>query len=55
MEKNKVSCHSLLQWIISTQGSNLGLLHCKQILYHLRHQEKGCEIVFCHMRSFLEI
>ena len=33
-----VGCHSLLQWIFLTQGSNLGLLHCKQILYHLSHQ-----------------
>ena len=24
--------------IFSTQGSNLGLLHCRQILYHLSHQ-----------------
>ena len=31
------SCHSLLQGIFPTQGSNLGLLHCKQILYYLRH------------------
>ena len=30
--------HSLLQGIFSTQGSNLGLLHCRQILYHLSHQ-----------------
>ena len=29
-----VSCHSLLQEIFLTQGSNPGLLHCKQILYH---------------------
>ena len=28
--------HSLLQWIFSTQGLNLGLLHCRQILYHQR-------------------
>ena len=27
--------HALLQGIFPTQGSNLGLLHCKQILYHL--------------------
>ena len=27
--------HSLLQGIIPTQRSNLGLLHCRQILYHL--------------------
>ena len=30
--------HSLLQGIFLTQGSNLGLLHCRQILYHLSHQ-----------------
>ena len=29
-------CHSLLQGIFQTQGSNLGLLHCRKILYHLR-------------------
>ena len=33
-----VGCHSLLQGIFPTQGSNLGLLHCRQILYHLSHQ-----------------
>ena len=27
-----VSCHSLLQGIFPTQGSNLGLLHCRQTL-----------------------
>ena len=26
--------------IFPTQGSNPGLLHCKQILYHLSHQGK---------------
>ena len=31
-------CHSLLQGIFSTQGLNLGLLHCRRILYHLSHQ-----------------
>ena len=30
--------HSLLQGIFSTQGLNQGLLHCRQILYHLSHQ-----------------
>ena len=33
-----VGCHSLLQGIFLTQGLNLGLLHCKQILYCLSHQ-----------------
>ena len=30
-----VSCHFLLQRIFPTQGSNLGLLHCRQNLYRL--------------------
>ena len=33
-----VGCHFLLQGILPTQGSNPGLLHCRQILYHLSHQ-----------------
>ena len=28
-----------LQGIFPTQGSNPGLLHCRQILYHLSHRE----------------
>ena len=34
-----VGCHALLQGIFPTQGSNPGLPHCRQILYHLSHQE----------------
>ena len=33
-----VGCHALLQGIFPTQGSNLDLPHCRQILYHLSHQ-----------------
>ena len=33
-----VGCHALLQGIFPTQGSNPGLLHCGQILYHLSLQ-----------------
>ena len=33
-----VSCHSHLQGIFLTQGSNPGLLHGRKILYHLSHQ-----------------
>ena len=33
-----VGSHPLLQGIFPTQGLNLGLLHCRQILYHLSHQ-----------------
>ena len=29
---------SLLQGVLPTQGSNLGCLHCRQILYQLGHQ-----------------
>ena len=32
-----VGSHSLLQGIFLTWGSNPGLLHCRQILYHLSH------------------
>ena len=33
-----VGCHSLLQRIFQTQGSNPGLPHCKQSLYYLSHK-----------------
>jgi len=34
----RVGSHSLLQGIFPAQGSNPGLPHCRQILYHLSHQ-----------------
>ena len=37
--KGSTETHSLLQGIFLTQGSNLGLQHCRQILYHLNHRE----------------
>ena len=37
-ENTWVGCHSLLQRTFPTQGSNPGLPHCRQILYHLCHQ-----------------
>ena len=33
-----VSCHFLIQGTFPNQGSNLGLFHCRQILYQLSHQ-----------------
>ena len=33
-----MGCHALLQGIFQTQGSNLGLLYCRWILYCLRYQ-----------------
>ena len=32
------NCHFLLQGIFPTQGSNPGLLHCRQTLNRLSHQ-----------------
>ena len=34
-----LGCHSLLQGIFLTQGLNPGLLHWREIIYHLNHQE----------------
>ena len=34
-----VGCQFLLQGIFLTQGLNLGLPHCRQILYHMSHQK----------------
>ena len=46
-----VGCHPLLQGIFLTQGSNLGLLHCRQILYSLNHQ--GWPLDSCILNKFL--
>ena len=37
-KNTEVGCHALLQGIFPTQGSNPGLPHCRQILYHLSYQ-----------------
>ena len=37
-QTTRVGSHSLLQAIFPTQGSNLGLPHCRRILYHLSHK-----------------
>ena len=39
-KKTGMGTHSLLQGSFSAQGSNPGLLYCRQILYHLSHQGK---------------
>ena len=41
-----VGCHSLLQGIFLTQRLNLGLPHCRQILYHLSHQGSTFLFIF---------
>ena len=40
-----VGCHSLLHGIFPTQGSNPGLLHCRQILYCVSHQGSLKEMI----------
>ena len=37
-QNTAAGCHSLLQGIFLTRESNWGLLHCRQILYHLSYQ-----------------
>ena len=38
-----VGCYFLLQEIFPTHGSNPGLPHCGQMLYHLSHQGRSAE------------
>ena len=40
-----MGCRSVLQGIVPTQGSNLGLPHCRQILYHLSHQRSPRNLI----------
>ena len=43
-KNTEVGCHSLLQGIFLTPGSNPGLPHCRLILYCLSHQGSLCYI-----------
>ena len=43
-----------LQVIFPTHGSNLGLLHCRQILYHLSHQGSPAMTQAAAMRTGLK-
>ena len=49
-----VGCHSLLQGMFLTQGSNAGLPHCRQIFYCLSHQGSGsiCGPLVCGQATF---
>ena len=56
-----VGCHSLLQGVFPTEGWNLGLLHCRQILNPLSHQGSPtqtiplsllCTLTLKHMPTF---
>ena len=44
-----MNCHSLLQGIFHTQGSNRHLLNYRQVLYHLRRKESYRQIKLANM------
>ena len=50
--------HSLPQRIFLTQGLNLGLLHCRQILYHLssrgspKYSPGLTPLSFCYLKHY---
>ena len=46
-----VGFHALFQGIFPTQGSNPGLLHGRQILYHLSHQGSHREVPSGSLRN----
>ena len=46
-QNTRVGGRSLLQGIFPTQGSNSGLPHCRQILYHVSHQGSPQYIYTC--------
>ena len=46
-----VGCHFLHQGILPTQGSNLGLPHCRQTLYPLSHQEYSGKRIYLSMQK----
>ena len=48
----KVYCHFLLQRLFPTQRLNLGLLHCRQILYHFSHQGSPPTSLKCFKSTF---
>ena len=49
-----MGCHSLLQGIFVTQGLNLGLLYCRQILYQGATRESSFHKGPCLVFGFLE-
>ena len=49
-KNTRVGCHALLQGFLPTQGSNPGLSHCRQILYHVSHQGSPLDFLKKHLR-----
>ena len=60
-QNTRVGCHSLLQGIFPTQGSNPGLPYCRWILHQLSHKGRlnNCILSICSpplkMKSFIYI
>ena len=52
-KNTEVGGHSLLQEIFLTQGSDLGLLNCRQIFYHLSYQGSPYICVNIQYLSFI--
>ena len=50
-----MGCQSLLQRVFPSQGSNPGLLHCRQILHCLSHQEARGQDWFCPLEASAEL
>ena len=46
-KNTRVGCHALLQGIFQTEGLNLGLVHCRWILYCLSHQKPA---ILCNIK-----
>ena len=49
-----VGCYALLQGIFPAQGSNLGPLYCRGVLYHLSHQGSPVTYITLHLRFALK-
>ena len=47
-----VGCHFLLQGSFLIQGSNPGLPHCRQMLYHLSHQGSQINSASTHKKVY---
>ena len=54
-KNTEVVCHSLLQEIFLTQGSDLGLLYCRQIFYHLSYRGSPYMCVNIQYLSFTSL
>ena len=49
-----MGCHFLLHGIFPTQGSNLGLPHCRQMLYSVSHQGRIMGAAMNEMYQLIE-